>query len=65
MVIMHMANEVQSKSVGEKASPFPLLSIGASEMMELPLFKCIAEHLSPLWYLTSIECIIFIVKEQS
>jgi hypothetical protein len=60
-----MAKDVQSKSVGEKASPLPLLSTGASEMIVLPLFRCIAEHLRPPWYLTSIECIIFIVQEQS
>jgi len=30
------ANEVQSKSDGENASPFPLLSIGASVITSLP-----------------------------
>jgi hypothetical protein len=35
-VIMHVAREVHNKSVGENASPFPLLSSGASVVSVLP-----------------------------
>ena len=35
------ANEVANKSVGEKALPLPLLSVGASVMMVFPDFKCL------------------------
>jgi len=37
IVNMHMAKEVHNKSVGEKASPFPLLSTGASLVIVMPL----------------------------
>jgi hypothetical protein len=33
---MQVASEVASKSVGEKASPFPLLSTGASVIKAFP-----------------------------
>lgn len=33
IVSMQLASEVLIRSVGEKASPFPLLSFGASVMM--------------------------------
>jgi hypothetical protein len=33
---MQHPNEVASKSVGENASPLPLLSVGASVMIETP-----------------------------
>src|SRR4051812_48955403 len=33
-VIMHVASEVASRSVGEKRSPLPLLSVGASVSKE-------------------------------
>jgi hypothetical protein len=33
IVSMQLARDVLMRSVGEKASPLPLLSLGASEMM--------------------------------
>jgi hypothetical protein len=36
MVNIQLAREVAAKSVGEKYSPFPLLSIGASVFKEFP-----------------------------
>ena len=36
MVSMQLASEADSKSVGEKASPFPWLSTGASVIIFVP-----------------------------
>jgi len=40
---MQLANPLATVSVGEKASPFPLLSSGASEIISEPDYKCIEE----------------------
>jgi hypothetical protein len=36
------ASDVAAKSVGEKASPFPLLSTGASVIISFPERMCVA-----------------------
>ena len=41
IVMMHDTSELESKSVGENASPFPWLSVGASVMMVVPDFMCV------------------------
>lgn len=41
IVIAHDAKDMQSKSVGEKDSPLPLLSVGASVKNSTPDFKCL------------------------
>ena len=46
---------VQTKSVGEKASPFPLLSSGASVVILSPEFKWVETVLKSPIYLFSIE----------
>ena len=44
-VIMQLAKALATVSVGEKASPFPLLSKGASEMISLPDWMCMDDVL--------------------
>ena len=44
------AKEVEHKSVGEKASPLPLLSVGASVMIVVPLCKCVHSTRKPPKY---------------
>ena len=39
--LIKLANALATVSVGENASPFPLLSIGASEIISEPEDKCI------------------------
>ena len=41
MVIAQEASDVAKISVGENASPFPLLSVGASVIKVSPDFKCL------------------------
>jgi len=50
MVITHETSDVASKSVGEKASPFPQLSTGASVMISTPDLMCVEKVLSGLEY---------------
>ena len=45
IVSMHEANAVATRSVGEKASPFPLLSVGASVIIVFPERRCVASVL--------------------
>jgi hypothetical protein len=40
-VIIQVASDVAVRSVGEKASPRPLLSVGASVMMDCPDWRCV------------------------
>ncbi len=42
MVIIQLESAVATKSVGEKASPLPLLSVGASVIRALDDLRCIA-----------------------
>ena len=49
-------NADATKSVGEKALPFPLLSTGASVIIVSEDFKCVECVLSPPRYRFSIEC---------
>ena len=50
IVIMHETRELESKSVGEKASSFPWLSVGASVMIVVPDFICVDCVLSGFEY---------------
>ena len=50
MVIIQLPRDVASRSVGEKASPRPLLSNGASVTSSLPDFTCTALVLSSPMY---------------
>jgi hypothetical protein len=52
MVIMQLAKLVHVKSVGEKASPLPLLSIGASVIIFNPEATCVASVLKLPRYFT-------------
>jgi hypothetical protein len=47
---MQEAREVHNKSVGEKASPLPWLSTGASVINVLPDFRCSALLRRFPWY---------------
>ncbi len=43
---MHVPNAVATKSVGEKDSPLPLLSTGASVIISILDAKCVDETLN-------------------
>ena len=45
IVIIQLGSAVATKSVGEKASPLPLLSVGASVIIRLVDFRCVASVL--------------------
>jgi len=38
---MQLASPDETRSVGENASPFPLLSLGASVIIDVSDFKCV------------------------
>src|ERR1019366_4987475 len=50
VVAMQVAKPVATRSVGEKASPRPWLSLGASVARALPDGVCTAEQWSSPWY---------------
>src|SRR5262245_59388427 len=52
VVLMHVARAVATRSVGEKASPFPLLSLGASVEIFACEGPCIASQCKSPVYLT-------------
>src|SRR5689334_16855495 len=52
VVLMHVARAVATKSVGEKASPFPLLSLGASVEIVACEGPCVASQCKSPVYLT-------------
>src|SRR5262249_47532631 len=58
VVLMHAARAVATRSVGEKASPFPLLSLGAS----VEIFDCegprVASQCKSPVYLTDTSTIV-------
>lgn len=47
VVIMQEPSAVANKSVGENLSPLPLLSVGASVSISVPLCKCVQLVLIP------------------
>lgn len=49
---MQDASDVAARSVGEKASPLPWLSSGASLMISLPEARCLAVVLNSPEYIT-------------
>lgn len=51
IVTMQMPSEVAARSVGENASPLPLLSTGASVINDCPDFKCVTSSLRSPMYL--------------
>jgi hypothetical protein len=51
-VSIQLASPVAIVSVGEKASPFPLLSVGASVINVVLDFKCSQDVLRFDWYVT-------------
>ena len=55
-VVIQLHNADATKSVGEKALPFPLLSTGASVIIVSEDFKCVECVLSSPRYRFSIEC---------
>src|SRR3954447_6000977 len=52
VVLMHVARAVAMRSVGEKASPFPLLSLGASVEIFACEGPCVASQCNSPVYLT-------------
>jgi hypothetical protein len=63
MVIMQLAKAVATKSVGEKASPLPWLSMGASIVILFPDCKCIASDLKfPMYSLFAVIIDLFFSK---
>src|SRR3982750_3790804 len=52
VVLMHVARAVATRSVGEKASPFPLLSLGASVEIFACEGPCVASQCKSPVYLT-------------
>ena len=63
MVIAQLPSEVASRSVGEKASPLPLLSTGASVISVLPERTWVAWVLKFPGYVVSIVGIFYFVKQ--
>jgi hypothetical protein len=63
-VIMQVASEVAIKSVGEKRSPFPLLSTGASVSKLFPERRCVQTVLSSPSYST-VDVILFCLNLRS
>ena len=56
------ANDVEHKSVGEKASPFPLLSVGASVIIFVPLCKCVhSKRKSPKYFAFTVAISFFLL----
>src|SRR3954449_712180 len=53
VVLMHVARAVATRSVGEKASPFPLLSLGASVEIVACEGPCVASQCKSPVYLTA------------
>jgi hypothetical protein len=55
VVIRQSPSEVAVRSVGENLSPLPLLSVGASVSIEVPLCKWVVVHLSaPLYVMVAV-----------
>jgi hypothetical protein len=54
---------VATKSVGEKASPLPLLSMGASVIIVVPDAKCSHEVLKSPRYVTLDVAIVFLFEK--
>src|SRR6187401_1824033 len=52
VVLMHVARAVATRSVGEKASPLPLLSLGASVAIFACEGPCVASQCNSPVYLT-------------
>lgn len=60
---MHVASEVQKRSVGENRSPFPLLSSGASVSRIVLLWSWIASHLRlPEYFKDILVIVVFFFK---
>ena len=60
---MQEAYEVATKSVGEKASPLPLLSMGASVKIVVPDAKCSQEVRKSPRYVTLDVAIAFLFEK--
>ncbi len=58
---MQLANPLATVSVGENASPFPLLSSGASEIISEPDCKCMDDVRKSPNYVTFEVAIIVLV----
>ena len=57
---MQLQSAEDTRSVGANASPFPLLSVGASVITLSPDFRCVDEVLRFPMYLFSIEWLILL-----
>src|ERR1035437_535171 len=65
VVIIHVAKETHSISVGENFSPFPRLSVGASVSTTIPLCKCVALQRKSPWYIIEAVIVYFCINLQS
>src|ERR1700747_3630005 len=59
VVLMHVPRAVATRSVGENASPLPLLSVGASVAIFDCDGPCVASQCSPPVYLMDTSTIVF------